>query len=207
MVINQWIRGYIDDNFSRICNTKFSRTRNIKINPGEYLIKYDLSSGVILIKNPKTGEVVARGQLSHIVDDDPSAYGQELLDAIQRLTKKKYTSLGGGYSNHHIIPHHVCQESRLVREGEKFRVFNKDGSENLMPLPDEFHKKHHAKGSLYSKTVSDILKERWSQLVEAGLDEDPDQIKQDLLEIVDVTREILQDLMKHPGSTIRDFGE
>lgn len=205
MGINQWTRWYIHDNFSRICNISFSRTRNIQIKPGEYLIKYDLSTDVLLIKDPQKGEIVARGQLSHLVDDDPSAYSQELLDAMQRLQKKNYRSAGGGYSNHHIIPDHVCKKSRLVKEGEKFRVFNKDGSENLMPLPDEFHKKHHAQGSPYSNTVSDILKERWSQLVAAGLDEDPDQIKQDLLEIVDVTREILQDLMKHSGSTIRDF--
>lgn len=197
MGLQKWTRWYIpaSHDFCRI----------YKLKPGDYLIMYNRSSDVLLIQNPTTKEVVCRVQLNHIIDDNPSAYNQELLDALQRLQKKDYPSAGAGYSNHHIIPHHVCKKSRLVIEGEKYGVFNKDGSENLMRLPDAFHRKNHAEGSPYSNILCDVLQARWSELVEAGLDEDPYRIQQDLLEIVDVTREELEELMKYPGSTIRDF--
>jgi hypothetical protein len=197
MGIEQWTRWYIPANHD-FC-------KKYKLKPGDYLIMYKSSSGVLLIKDILKGDVLCKVPLSRIIDDNPTAYNEELLDAIQRLKEKDYESAGGGYSNHHIILHHLCKKSRLMIEGERYGVFNKDGSENLIRLPDAFHIKYHGPYSQYSKTMYDILQERWSDLVEAGLDEDPDQIQQAILEIVDVTRERLEELMKSPGSTIRDF--
>ncbi len=174
-----------------------------KIKPGEYLVRYNSSTGDLVLKFPD--KKVAERRINIYSDLALDKLNDEQLEAISRLQGKKYKSLGGGYCNHHIIPHDLCKKHPLVREAERYGVFKKDGDENLMPLPYDFHRKNHTENSAYYKTIQDFLDAQWASIVKESLDEDPYEIQQALLEIVEITREKLTELMQFPGSTIRDF--
>ncbi|MCU0515325.1 MAG: AHH domain-containing protein [Oscillatoria sp. Prado101] len=179
-----------------------SQCKHWGIEPGQYLVRYDQSTGDLFLKRPDRREKVPR-RIN--IYSDLYELNEEQKEARERLLKKKYPSKGGGYANHHIIPHDLCKKSDLVIQAERYGVFNKDGPENLMPLPDDFHKKHHAKGSNYYNTLRAFLEGQWQDLLQAGLDTDPDEIQQILLEIVKITKEKLEEMMEMPGSTIKDF--
>ncbi|XWK88978.1 MAG: hypothetical protein U7127_02610 [Phormidium sp.] len=196
MGIRQWSRCYIS---ASICH----KYNNIK--PGEYLVMYDGSTGEFIIKDPIQGKIVYNEQINSLEDLAYLAPNKEASEAIQRLQPKKQPSLGGGYNNHHIILHHLWDECEITIRAERYGVLKKDGNENLMPLPDEFHAKNHGLSSQYSRTLRHHLEKRWNQLVDAGLDEDPNAIREALLEIIEFIREELTILLKEKGKTIRNF--
>ncbi len=192
MGIGQWTRQSIPPG-SPLCI-------HYKIKPGEYLIMYDGSTGEIIFKEATQGDLVYRKQLSSIFDLIYLLPELEQSQVMQQLKKKNYPSAGKGFCNHHIIPHFLCDESELVIEATKYNRFRKDGDENLMPLPEDFHKKHHARGSKYCQTVTYHLRDRWNALVEAGLDEDPNEIAESLLSLVDAIKAELSDLVDSGGA-------
>lgn len=195
MGIGQWTRYHIA---APTCN-------RYNIKAGDYLVMYDTSQGTFLIKDTTQGNIVYNKQLNSIWDLAMLAPNKEQSEAIQRLLQeKKYPSLGGGYSNHHIIPDHLCDECMLTIQAERYHVFKKDGAENLMPLPDAFHQKNHTPGSPYSNLLRDLLRQRWNDIMEAGMGEDRSVVREVLLEIIDVTKDQLRNLLKQQGKTIRD---
>lgn len=194
MGIGQWNRVYIP---APVCN-------RYNIKPGDYLVMYNGSTGEFIIKDPLKGKIVYQKQINSIEDLAFLAPDKESSEAIQQLQKKKYPSAGGGYSNHHIIPDHLCDQCELTIAGTRYGVFKKDGDENLMLLPNEFHKKNHSPGSPYSNLLRDVLRQRWNALVDAGLDKDRYAIREAIQEIIEVTRDELKELLKQKGKTIRD---
>ena len=192
MGIGQWTRTSILPGFP-LC-TQF----NIK--PGEYLIMYDGSTGEIIFKEASQGKIVYKKQLSSMYDLIYLLPNHEQSQVIQQLKKKNYPSAGGGFCNHHIIPHFLCDESELVIAAVRYNRFEKDGDDNLMPLPRNFHEKHHARGSKYCQALTYHLRDRWNNLVEAGLDEDPNEIAESLLSLVDAIKAHLSDLVDSGGA-------
>ena len=174
----------------------------LKIQPGEYMIKYHSATGDLIIKDPNNQEKEYRVNLYNLLPED---INEEQKEAIARLQKKKYASARDGiHHKHHIIPVQLCNKHPLIREAERYRVFNKDGDENLMLLPINFHKKNHTEGSKYYTTILGILDDQWARIQQDDLDTDPDEIKQTILEIVATTRDYLTELLQIAGSTIRD---
>jgi len=192
MGIGQWTRIDV------LPGSVFCIQYNIK--PGEYLIMYDGSTGEIIIKEASQGKIVCRKQLNSPVDLVYLLPDREQSELIQQLKKKNYPSAGGGFVNHHIIPHFICNESALVIAAVKYSRFNKDGDDNLMRLPQDFHKKHHTRGSKYCQTLSYHLRDRWNALVEVDLDEDPNEIRESLMSLVDSIRVELSDLVDSGGA-------
>lgn len=196
MGIRQWDRYYIP---ASICHNYNN------IEPGEYLCMYDNESGEFIIKDPINGKIVYNKQMNSVYDLVYLLPHKEASEAIQRLQTKKQPSLGGGYSNHHIILDDLWDRCELTIRAERYGVVKKDGQENLMPLPYEFHIKNHGPYSPYSRTLRKHLEKRWNQLMDAGLDEDPDAIRVALLEIIEVIKQELTSLLEEKGKTIRDF--
>lgn len=191
MGIGQWTRKSI------LSGSVFCIQFNIK--PGEYLIMYNGSTGEIIFKEATQGKEYKK-QLSSIYDLIYLLPELEQSQVMQQLKKKNYPSAGGGFVNHHIIPHFMCDESELVIAAVKYNRFKKDGDDNLMRLPKEFHKKHHARGSKYCQTIYGYLRDRWNALVETGLDEDPNEIEETLKSLVDAIKEELSDLVDSGGA-------
>lgn len=192
MGINQWTRKPI------LPGSPFCREYNLP--PGEYLIMYDSSVGEIIFKDSTKGTIVKRKQLSSLYDLVYLMPDRERSQVMQELKNKKYPSAGGGFCNHHIIPHFLCNESQLVIEAAKHNRFNKDGDDNLIPLPKDFHKKHHNRTSKYCKTVRRYLEDRWNALSEVGWDNDPDKIEDALKSVVADIRAMLSHLSESGGS-------
>lgn len=190
MGIGQWTRKSI------LPGSPFCIHCNIK--PGEYLIMYDSSNGEIIFKEANQGDLVYRKQLSSIYDLIYLLPDLEKSQVMQQLKKKNYPSAGGGFVNHHIIPHFICDESELVIAAVKYNRFKKDGDDNLMRLPKNFHQKHHARGSKYCQTISYLLRDRWNALTEAHLDTDPNEIEEAIKSLVDAIKAELSD--------VRDWG-
>ncbi|WP_333363209.1 AHH domain-containing protein [Microcoleus sp. N3A4] len=190
MGIGQWTRKSI------LPGSVFCIQYNIK--PGEYLIMYDGSTGELIIKEATQGKIVCRKPLNSPVDLVYLLPDREKSELMQQLKNKNYPSAGGGFCNHHVIPHFICNESELVLAAEKYNRFNKDGNDNLMPLPKNFHQKHHARGSKYCQTISYLLRDRWNALTEAHLDTDPNEIEEALKSLVDAIKAELSD--------VRDWG-
>ncbi|GAB4287758.1 MAG: hypothetical protein Fur0025_21540 [Oscillatoriaceae cyanobacterium] len=173
--------------------------KHLKINPGEYKIKYNIATGDLIIQDSNDEEKEYRVNLYNLLSNSPS---QEALELLQK--KKNYKRLGNGFCNHHIIPHQLCQKHPLIGEATRYGVFNKDGNENLMPLPAPFHVKKHSEGSPYYTLIKDILDDQWARIIQDGLETDPDEIKRTILEIIATTRDYLNELLQVSGSTIRD---
>jgi hypothetical protein len=192
MGIGQWTRKSI------MPGSVFCIQYNIK--PGEYLIMYDGSTGELIIKEASQGKIVCRKQLSSPVDLVYLLPDREKSEVMQQLKKKKYPSAGGGFCNHHVIPHFICNDSELVIAAEKYNRFNKDGNDNLMPLPKNFHKQYHTRNSKYCETIRYYLKDRWNALVEAGLDQNPNEIEEALKSLVDSIKAELSDLVDSGGA-------
>lgn len=192
MGIGQWTRKSI------LPDSVFCIQYNIK--PGEYLIMYDGSTGELIIKEASQGKIVCRKQLNSLVDLVYLLPDREKSEVMQQLKKKNYPSAGKGFHNHHIIPHFLCNESELVIAAEKYNRFKKDGKDNLMPLPEDFHKKHHARNSKYCQTLRYYLQDRWNALVEAGSEQDPNEIEEALMSLVDSIKAELSELVDSGGA-------
>lgn len=195
MGIGQWTRQSIAPG-SVFCN-------QYNVKPGEYFVMYDTSTSELLIKEPNQGRIVFRKYASSLRDLvyvlASSVPNQTELEIWERL-KRRGKSLGGGLvRDHHIIPVHLWKACQLVVMAERYRVIDMNGRENRMLLPKEFHEKNHDEDSKYSQTVRYHLRERWNALVEAGLDDDPDEIRAVLLSLIDALRENLEDLLAEGG--------
>ncbi len=74
-----------------------------------------------------------------------------------------------------------------------------NGSDNMMLLPDDFHNKNHDRNSKYSQTVRYHLHDRWNVLVEADAENDPHEIRDVLISLIDALRANLEDLLVEGG--------
>lgn len=193
MGIGQWTR------LSVTPNSQFCKQYNIK--PGEYLFMYDLSSSRLLIQDQKTSNIVYQKYASSLRDlisvlsaSLPSATDQEVIATLKRGGKPGSKA----FPNHHIIPVHLWRDYQLIIEARRYG-FDMNGSDNMMPVPYEIHKKCHAEDSPYSHTIRYHLRDRWNALVEAGLENDPDEIKDVLLSLIDALREDLTEIIEEEG--------
>ncbi|WP_414552493.1 AHH domain-containing protein [Anabaena sp. CCY 0017] len=201
MGINQWSRLYIGENSP--IRLKY------RIPTGEYLVKYYQEYGKIEFRDVKRNEIVLQKELNSLIELVLLMPDQEGSETIQRL-KKRFQSkdvprAGIGYENHHIIPHHICSESQLVITAEKYGVFNKDGSENIIRLPNWFHRESHNRTSKYCRTIREELFHEWNIVVEEGLDRDRDAIQMILTSFVDEVRNEVINL-RDSGRSLNDFG-
>jgi hypothetical protein len=194
MGIGQWTRQSIAPG-SFFCN-------QYNVKAGEYLIMYDTSTSELLIKEPNQGRIVFRKYASSLRDLvsilASSAPNQTDSEILQRLKRGGKSRGGGQIRDHHIIPVHLWKDCQLVVMAVKYGI-NMNGSDNMMLLPDEFHRANHSKDSPYSQIVRSYLRDRWNALVEAGLDDDPDEIKDQLLSLIDALRANLKDLVAEGG--------
>lgn len=192
MGIGQWTRLVITSD-SVFCNK-----HNIK--PGEYLFMYDTSASKLLIRDNKQRIVYEknasslRDLVSVLASSVPNTTDLEVIKNLERGGKSGTKA----FPNHHIIPVHIWKDSQLVIEAKR-HGFDMNGEDNLMPLPFEVHKKSHKEDSGYSQTVRYYLRDRWNALVEADLDNDPDEIRDALISLIEALRENLNDIVKEGG--------
>jgi len=201
MGFEQWTRQYIAPS-SVFCN-------QYNLKPGEYLVMYDRSTNELLIKEPNQGRIVwkyassLRDLVFILASSCPTQTDLEILQRLEKERQKK--SLGGGpVRDHHIIPVHLWKDCQLVVMAERYGVIDMNGRENRMLLPTKFHNENHAPKSKYSQIVRYYLQDRWNALVEAGLDDEPDEIRDVLLSLIDALRENLEDLLAE-GSYLNDL--
>jgi len=194
MGIGQWSKIFVTHN-SIFC-------REYGIQPGEYLIMYNTSTSELIVKEAYSSEVVykryARSLHDLIEILSFSVYKKADLETLSKL-KRGGQSGSKVLHNHHIIPVHLWKDCLLVVRATRMRVIDMNSGENMMLLPSEFHTKNHTKDSKYSLTVRRYLKDRWNDLAEAGLDQDPDSIRETLLELIKALRENLEDLVRKGG--------
>lgn len=191
MGIGQWTRQSIAPG-SVFCN-------QYNVKPGEYLVMYDTSTSELLIKEPNQGRIVFKKYASSLRDLvsilASSVPNQTELEMMEKLKRGGKSRGGGQVRDHHIIPVHLWNDCLLVVRAK----IDMNGSDNMMLLPDEFHNKNHAQYSKYSQTVRYHLRDRWNALAEAGLENDPDEIKDQLLSLIDALRAHLEDLRDQGG--------
>lgn len=194
MGIGQWTRLVITP------GSVFCKQYNIK--PGEYLIMYDTSSSRLLIKDQKE-KIVYEKHASSLIDLvsvlASSVPDRTDLEVIQRLKRGGSSRGGGSMRDHHIIPVHLWKDCQLIIEAERRGVINMNSSDNMMLLPDDFHRKNHDRNSKYSQTVRYHLHDRWNALVEADLENDPYEIRDVLISLIDALRANLEDLRDEGG--------
>lgn len=195
MGIGQWTRLSITP------GSWFCKEYNIK--PGEYLLMYDTSTSKLLIQDRKQGKIVYEKYASSLRDLvsvlSSSVPDTTDLEIIQRLKRGGKSRGGGSVRDHHIIPVHLWKDCQLIIEAERHGVIDMNSSDNMMLLPDDFHKKNHDKYSKYSQTVRYYLRERWNALVEADLENDPPEIRDVLISLIDALRANLEDLLEEGG--------
>lgn len=195
MGIGQWTRLSITP------GSMFCKQYNIK--PGEYLIMYDTSTSRLLIQDQKQGKIVYE-KYARSLHDLVSVLSSSVpdttdLEVIQRLKRGGKSRGGGLIRDHHIIPVHLWKDCQLIIEAERHDVIDMNGLDNMMLLPDDFHKKNHDKYSKYSQTVRYHLRDRWNALVEADLENDPHEIRDVLISLIDALRANLEDLLEEGG--------
>lgn len=194
MGIGQWTRLSIKP------GSIFCKQYDIK--PGEYLIMYDTSMSKLLIQDQQQKIVYEKyaNSLQDLVSVlSSSVPNAEDLEVIQRLKRGGKSRGGGSVRDHHIIPVHLWKDSQLIIEAERHGVIDMNGTDNMMLLPDDFHRKNHDKSSKYSQTVRYHLQDRWNALTEANLENDPHEIQDALISLIDALRANLKDLLKEGG--------
>jgi hypothetical protein len=200
MGIGQWTRLSITPG-SIFC-------KQYSIEPGEYLIMYDTSASKLLIKDQKQGKIVYEKYASSLGDLvsvlSSSVPDTTDLEVIQKLKRGGKSRGGGSVRDHHIIPVHLWKDSQLIIVATNANVMghnvvNMNGSDNMMLLPDDFHRKNHDQYSKYSQTVRYHLRDRWNALVEADLENDPHEIRDVLISLIDALRANLEDLLEEGG--------
>ncbi len=191
MGLGQWSRVYISAN-SLVCEA-------YNIRPGEYLLMYDLSSRELVIKEPSQGIIVVRKQFNSLYDLAllaPDKASSELMQMLKRGGKSRG---GAQFHDHHIIPVHLWKNSHLVVAAHKYSLIDMNGNDNKMLLPHEFHERNHNSSSEYSKTVRYYLDDRWNALTEAGEEDNPNEIREQIISLIDALREHLKDLVAEEG--------
>jgi A nuclease family of the HNH/ENDO VII superfamily with conserved AHH len=151
MDFDQWTRVRL------LPNSVFCKSYGMKAS--EYLFMYERSSGDLIFKDPNQDKILYRKKINSIVDLVMLLPTQNQAEIMKDL-RRNAPSAGGGYSNHHIVPVHLWKDSKLVIAAG----IDMNGKDNLMRLPDEFHRKNHSTTSKYSKTVRHYLEERWNNL-------------------------------------------
>jgi A nuclease family of the HNH/ENDO VII superfamily with conserved AHH len=193
--IGQWTR------LSITSGSIFCKQYNIK--PGEYLIMYDTSISKLLIQDQKQGKIVYEKYASSLLDLisvlSSSVPDTTDLEVIQRLKRGGKSRGDSSEQDHHIIPVHLWKDCQLIVEAERHGVIDMNGPDNMMLLPNDFHKKNHDKNSKYSQIVRSHLRDRWNALIEADLENDPHEIRDVLISLIGALEANLTDLCKEGG--------
>jgi hypothetical protein len=193
MGIGQWTRTTITS------GSIFCIQYNIK--PGEYLIMYDTSTSKIIIKDQKQKIVYEKYANSFedlfaiLLESVPDPTKRKIIEEMKKGGKSGSKS----FPNHHIIPFHLWKDSQLIIASKRYGVIDMNGSDNLMPMPSEIHRKCHDENSPYSQTVRRHLRDRWNALMEADLENDPHEIRDVLISLIDALRANLEDIIEEGG--------
>jgi hypothetical protein len=193
---------------------------NPKFLPGEYLgewIPINNSQGHLIIKkdrkNAKENVVTLTLEdlkiiLIFCLKHDPDKFTrqeQEIIKKLQDSNRDQKFRKGGPeeWVAHHVIPLTVCKRSKLVIAAIDYTGFNPDdpNGENKIYLPTNVHIGNHPK---YSEEVESILDNQWWYIVEAGAEDDPQEIKECLTAIIDSLKEELRSLIDS-GKSIETF--
>jgi hypothetical protein len=195
MGINQWTRVRFSPD-SAFCQN-FKTDTGEYLDPGEYLFMYKQSSGELLFKDQKKNKIYTKKTMS-IMDLVMLLPDRSEAEIMRELKRKGRPAGEEGYSNHHIIPVHLWNNSKLVIAAR----MDMNGDFNLMRLPNDFHRRNHGRNSNYSNIVRHYLEKRWNDLVVAGLENDPGEVKDALLSLIDALRDALQELVNAPDGYI-----
>lgn len=199
---------------------QYFKKTNSDFQPGEYLgewIPTNNSQGYLIIKkNRKNGK---ENVLSLTIEDltnllilclkhDPDKFTlqeQEIIKKLQNTNRnqKFRRDKPEGWVAHHVIPLSICERSKLVNKAIYYNVFNPDDpkGENKINLPASSHPGNHPK---YCQEVESILYKQWWYIVEAGAEDDPQEIKECLTDIIDSLKQAILSLVD-TGKTIEDF--
>lgn len=193
---------------------------NSDFQPGEYLGEWiptnNLQGYLIIKKDRKNGK---ENVLSLTIEEltnllilclkhDPDKFTlqeQEIIKKLQNTNRnqKFRRDKPKGWVAHHVIPLTVCKRSKLVIAAIDYTGFNPDdpNGENKINLPASSHPGGHPK---YCKEVESILDKQWLYIVEAGAENDPQEIKECLIEIIDTLKQTIKRLVDS-GKSIEDF--
>ena len=191
-----------------------------KFLPGEYLgewVPINNAQGHFTIKKDRKGAKTT--VLSLTIEEltnllilclkhDPDKFtlqDQEIIKKLQNTNRDPKFRKGKpeGWVAHHVIPLTICKRSKLVSKAIGYNVFNPDdpNGENKIYLPTNVHIGNHSK---YSEEVESILDSQWWYIVEAGAEDDPQEIKECLTAIIDSLKEELRSLIDS-GKSIETF--
>jgi len=193
---------------------------NPKSSPGEYLgewVPINNAQGHFTIKKDRKGARTTvlsltieelTNLLIFCLKHDPDKFTlqeQELIKKLQNTNRnqKFRRDKPEGWVAHHVIPLSICERSKLVNKAIYYNVFNPDDpkGENKINLPASSHPGNHPK---YCQEVESILDKQWWYIVEAGAEDDPQEIKECLTDIIDSLKQAILSLVD-AGKTIEDF--
>lgn len=191
-----------------------------KSSPGEYLgewVPINNAQGHFTIKKDRKGARTTvlsltieelTNLLIFCLKHDPDKFtlqDQEIIKKLQNTNRsqKFRRDKPEGWVAHHVIPLSICERSKLVNKAIYYNVFNPDDpkGENKINLPASSHPGNHPK---YCQEVESILDKQWWYIVEAGAEDDPQEIKECLTDIIDSLKQAILSLVD-AGKTIEDF--
>jgi hypothetical protein len=199
---------------------QYFKKTNRDFQPGEYLgewIPTNNSQGHLIIKKDRKN--AKENVLSLTIEDltnllilclkhDPDKFtlqDQEIIKKLQNTNRDPKFRKGKpkGWVAHHVIPLTVCKRSKLVIAAIDYTGFNPDdpNGENRIVLPASLHPGSHDK---YSQEVESILDKQWGYIVEAEAEDDRQEIKECLTDIIDSLKQAIQSLVD-AGKTIEAF--
>jgi A nuclease family of the HNH/ENDO VII superfamily with conserved AHH len=191
-----------------------------KSSPGEYLgewVPINNAQGHFTIKKDRKGARTTvlsltieelTNLLIFCLKHDPDKFtlqDQEIIKKLQNTNRnqKFRRDKPEGWVAHHVIPLSICERSKLVSKAIGYNIFNPDDpkGENKINLPASSHPGNHPK---YCKEVESILDKQWWYIVEAGAEDNPQEIKECLTDIIDSLKQAILSLVD-AGKTIEDF--
>jgi hypothetical protein len=161
------------------------------------------SSGIIKLVN-------SLQKLTHIDSQAKNLKSPRLIEGQSQKLKKNLIAKGihytEGYQAHHIIPSSVADKSELMLNAIEKAGFDIDCGDNGIFLPKnisdyELLPSHRGSHPNYSNYAEDVLKHKWDELKQSGLQND----KIALISSVNDTIKHLKEVIEQMRSTINDM--
>jgi len=177
---------------------------------GHFTIKKDRKNAKPIVLSLTIEEL--KNILILCLKHDPDKFTPDQQKIIKQLQDNSRNSrFGKGRKDnlvaHHVIPLTICERSKLVIAAIEYQVFNPDPdfndpeNNNRIDLPPNLHPGKHPN---YSKEVESILDSQWLYIIEAGAENDSQEIKECLTAIIDSLKQELTSLVDK-GKSIEDF--
>jgi hypothetical protein len=164
---------------------------------GYFTIRKDRNNAKTTVLNLTIDEL--KNLLILCLKHDPDQFTLQDQETIKKLldsdrNRKFRKDRPEKWVAHHVIPLSVCKRSKLVIAAIRYASFNPDDPNggNKINLPTNVHIGNHPK---YSKEVESILDKQWWYIVEANAEEDTQEIKESLTEILDSLKQELATLI------------